>query len=109
MNKKALNILKQFKERLPISVKRHIIEIRCFGSYVREEEKKDSDLDVLVILDRENSQLEEKVFNAAYQLMWEYDFQPLLSVRTISKKHYNFLRDVNSLFYQNLQKEGIVV
>ena len=109
MNKKALNILKQFKKRLPASVKRHIIEVRCFGSYVRGEEKEDSDLDVLVILDREDSQLEEKVFNIAYQLMWDYDFQPLLSVRTMSKKHYDSLRDAHSLFYQNLQKEGIAV
>lgn len=109
MNKKALQILKEFKKRLPTSVKRCIIEIRCFGSYVREEEKEDSDLDVLVILDRESSGLEEKVFDVAYQLMWEYDFQPLLSVRTMSKKHYDFLRSINSLFYQNLQKDGITV
>jgi len=109
MHKKVLNILEQFKQRLPASTKRHIIQIRCFGSYVRGEEKQDSDLDVLVILDRENSQLEEKVFNIAYQLMWDYDFQPLISIRTMSKKHYDFLRDVNSLFYQNVQKEGITV
>lgn len=66
MHKKALKILKQFKERLPASVKRYIIEIRCFGSYVPEAEKEDSDLDILVILYRESSQLEEKVFDVAY-------------------------------------------
>ena len=109
MHKRALKILKQFKERLPGWVKVHIVEIRCFGSYAREEEKEDSDLDILVIVDRESSKLEEEIFDIAYQLMWEYDFQPLLSAKTMSKKHYDFLQNINSLFYQNLQKEGIVV
>ena len=109
MHKRALDILKQFKERLPTWVKMHIVEIRCFGSYAREEEKEDSDLDILVIVDRESSELEKKIFDITYQLMWEYDFQPLLLVKTMSKKHYGFLRNINTLFYQNLQKEGIVV
>ncbi len=76
MHKTALDILKQFKERLPTWIKMHIVEIRCFGSYAREEEKEDSDLDILVIVDRGSSELEEKIFDIAYQLMWEYDFQP---------------------------------
>ena len=109
MHKRALDILRQFKERLPARIKKHVIEIQCFGSYARGEEKEDSDLDVLIIVDRENSKLEKEIFDIAYQLMWEYDFQPLLSVKTMSKKHYDFLRNINSLFYQNLQKEGIVV
>jgi len=41
MHKRALDILKQFKERLPTRIKIHIIEIRCFGSYAREEEKEE--------------------------------------------------------------------
>ena len=109
MRKRALDILRQFKERLPTRIKKHIIEIQCFGSYARGEEKEDSDLDVLVVVDRENIKLEEEIFDVAYQLMWEYDFQPLLSTKTMSKKHYDFLRNINSLFYQNLQKERIVV
>ena len=109
MHRRALDILKQFKQRLPTWIKMHIVEIRCFGSYAREKEKEDSDLDILVIVDRESSELEEKIFDIAYQLMWEYDFQPLFSVKTMSKKHYDFLRNINTLFYQNLQKEGIVV
>jgi predicted nucleotidyltransferase len=109
MHRKALKILKQFKKQLPAWIKMRIVEIRCFGSYARGEEKEDSDLDILVIVDRESSNLEEKIFDIAYQLMWEYDFQPLLSVKTMSKKHYDFLRNTNSLFYQNLQKEGVVV
>jgi hypothetical protein len=40
MRKRALNILKQFKEGLTIWIKMHIIEIRCFGSYAREQESK---------------------------------------------------------------------
>ena len=39
MHKRALDILKQFKQRLPTWIKTHIVEIRCFGSYAREKEK----------------------------------------------------------------------
>ncbi len=47
MRKRALNILKQFKEGLPTWIKMHIIEIRYFDSYAREEEKEDSSLDII--------------------------------------------------------------
>jgi len=47
MHKTALDILKQFKKRLPTWIKMRIIEIRCFGSYAREEEKEDSHLDII--------------------------------------------------------------
>ena len=81
MHKRALEILKQFKERLPIWIKTHIIEIRCFGSYARGEEKGDSDLDILVIVDRESSELEEKMIGSVTQAVIHQSRITVLVVR----------------------------
>lgn len=102
-------ILHELKQKLPPKVRRQIVEMRCFGSYVRGDEQPDSDLDLLIVLREENEGIQELINETVYDTMWNHDFTPLLAVKIISELHYRELRKKNSFFYQNLQQEGVLI
>ncbi len=71
MDKTIIYILKELKEK--ISKKYHINEMRLFGSTGRGDRREDSDIDVLIILPNVNRQIEENLFDIAYDLELEHD------------------------------------
>ena len=108
MEKKARKILESFRQRIPKEASNQIKEIHCFGSYARGEETVDSDLDLLVVLNQDDPKLEEQIEETAYQVMWDYDFHPLITIHFLSQDRYQHLSQVNSLFYQRVSEEGVV-
>ena len=76
-------LLQEFQKRTPEPVHPHIRRLILFGSAAREEDRLESDVDVLVLLDERSQEIEETLREAAYQAMWECDFQRLLSLKTL--------------------------
>ena len=71
MKKKIEQIVSKLKDR--ISGKYSIKEMRVFGSSVRGDRKPESDIDVLVHLFHVNRQIEEDLFDMAYDLELKHD------------------------------------
>jgi predicted nucleotidyltransferase len=109
MNRQAQGILMQFKERLESRLDADLVSIICFGSYARNEETPESDLDVLVVVARKNKMVEDLVREQAYAVMWDHDFKPLLSVKIFSAEEWGQLGQLGTSFYEGLQTEGIGV
>jgi predicted nucleotidyltransferase len=84
-----------------------IEKIVLFGSVARGEDKKESDIDVIIFTNKEEDRLEikddvyTKVMDVVYKHM-EY-----ISAKIISMKHYEKCR--NNSFYTNVDKEGVVI
>ena len=107
MNEKDRNIILELKKRLPDTVRDHIRKVVAFGSRVWGEGTDDSDLDLLILVDRKAPELEVKIEDVAYQVMWDHDFKPILSIKLFTESGYlNLLREGFS-FYKNIEREGV--
>ena len=97
---KAAAITKQFRQA--VEDKYSIIEMKLFGSFARGDYSKTSDIDLMVILAKVDRNIEEDLFNIAYDLELEYDC--IIDVIVLPQNFNN-----NILVYRNIQKEGIAV
>ena len=84
-------------------------KIILYGSYARNKQDDDSDIDFFVIVDETEQNLQKKKYRVAdimAELTLSYDI--LVSITESTYKHY---QDFSNLipFYKNIQKEGIVI
>ena len=68
---------------------------------------KDSDLDLIVLVDEKNSEIENKLDDIAYNVMWDYDFNPIISLKIFSEAHFKSAVERGFSFYRNVEKKGI--
>ena len=109
MSKKIKEILDQFRKKVFSEFSEQIIKIFVYGSCARGEERPDSDLDLLVIVKRKSDSLEEKIKDIAYEIMWEWNFTPLISVEIFEEEYFKRLEKMGSSFYRAIQIEGILL
>jgi len=107
MNETDRNLILEIKKRLPQDVMAHIQKVIAFGSRVRGQGDEDSDLDLLILVDQKTSELEAKIEDIVYQVMWDHDFKPIISIKVFTAVGYrNFLEEGFS-FYKNIEREGV--
>ena len=109
MNRIVNEIGQKFKEKLLSEIPDKVLKIIIFGSYARGEETMDSDLDILVVITEKSKKLEKRIFDIAYEIMWEHNFTPLISLEIMTEEQWQLLKKKNSSFYRNIQKEGIIL
>ena len=71
MDKKIQKIAKELKAK--IGSKYEIDDLKVFGSSARGDRREDSDIDVYVLIPEVNRQIEEDLFDIAYDLELRYD------------------------------------
>ena len=64
---------------------------------------------MLVVLKHDNPHTVELVRDASYGLMWDNDFEFIISLHIMTEDHYNFLRNIRSSFYREITEKGIEV
>lgn len=109
MDERDRNLILEFKRRLPEDVIRSVQKVIAFGSRVRDQKEEDSDLDILVLVDHKTRELESKIEDIAYQVMWDHDFKPIISIKVFTEAGYlNSLKEGFS-FYKTIEREGITL
>lgn len=103
--KHFLNLLK--KE--PEAKQKNVLEIRLFGSYARGEETKDSDVDLLMILENYNSNENHWIASLSDLAMEKVDYNDLLSVMRTSKEHWEEHKRLKTPLYEEIEKDGILL
>ncbi len=98
--RKALQELRQrLLKRFPDT------EIILYGSKARGDDKEFSDIDVLVLLDKEiNSSIEEEIFSISFQI--ELKFDVIFGIIVYSKKFWNSSLGKAMPLHWNVDKEG---
>jgi predicted nucleotidyltransferase len=71
MDAKVLKIASEVKKN--ISAKHKIDDFRIFGSTARGHQDRESDIDIIVILDHADRSIEEELFDIAYEIELKYD------------------------------------
>ncbi len=92
-------------ERLPIKPRLVVL----YGSQARGESTPESDVDLLVVLERDDPGAVEQARNAVYDVMWKHDFIRMISVSILSKKEYEEQRRKGFSFVRNVERDGIVL
>ena len=82
-----------------------ILSAMLFGSRARGEASADSDVDVLVVIDKEDYWVRKEIRYLAAEVWLEYGL--FLSTRVWSRSHWHKLQEMQTLLYRNIQRDGI--
>lgn len=82
-----------------------MVDVRLFGSRARGEARPGSDIDVLVILDTSAPPAFDEARGLGFDILLAHGV--FLSIRVMSRQHWQTLAEMGSLFYRNLERDGI--
>ncbi|MDQ7826157.1 MAG: nucleotidyltransferase domain-containing protein [Candidatus Eremiobacteraeota bacterium] len=102
-------LLLELKRRLVSETPAAVRELIAFGSRARGDADEDSDLDVLLLLDERSPAHEKTLEDCTYQLMWDNDFKPIISLKICSISQFQVALEKEFSFYRNVKKEGIAI
>lgn len=105
MFKKEREILQRISEEL--SADQRILKIIAYGSRIRGDYRGDSDLDVLVIVDRKDKEIRDEILDAFYPYELEADIP--FSVTILSIEELKINEKLGSPFVESIKKEGVVL
>ena len=82
-----------------------LINVLLFGSAARGDVKASSDIDVAVVLNHPTAKDLADARGVAFDIWLSYGV--LLSIRAMSRRSWDALTDMQSLYLQHLQHDGI--
>lgn len=107
MGEKDRQIALELKHRLPPEVRRRLSHLILYGSRARGDATEDSDLDLVALVDAKTPELEEQLEEAAYRVMWDHDFKPIISLKVFAGDRFRMAAEKGYSFYRNVEREGI--
>jgi predicted nucleotidyltransferase len=107
MTERDRDLILELRERLPTEVVAHIKRVIAFGSRIRGQDQEASDLDLLILVDQKSPEVEMKIEDVAYKVMWDHDFRPIISIKVFTDAHYQKFLGEGFSFFRNIEREGV--
>ena len=105
------NVIQEFVKGVNEILGDRVKRIILYGSYARGDFKKGSDIDIMILTDLSDDELSsyrDKVWDFAYDVEYENNFDITLSPLVKNIDRFNYW--LNAMpFYMNVQKEGVVL
>jgi len=102
-------LIEERKQRFPADVQRHIRQMIMYGSRARGDATEDSDLDLVALVDEKTPELEQALDEVAYNLMWDHDFKPIISLKVFAEERFRSAVAKGLSFYRTVEREGVTV
>ena len=109
MNERDRALVIDFKRRLPSEMLRQVKRLIVFGSRARGETTEDSDLDMIALVNEKKPNIEKKLEDIAYQIMENYDFKPIISLKVFEESQFYNAINKGFSFYRHVEEEGVVI
>ena len=109
MNERDRALVIDFKRRLPSEMLRQVKRLIVFGSRARGETTEDSDLDMIALVNEKKLDIEKKLEDIAYQIMENYDFKPIISLKVFEESQFYNAINKGFSFYRHVEEEGVVI
>ncbi|MCI0495532.1 nucleotidyltransferase domain-containing protein [candidate division KSB1 bacterium] len=105
MKAQIRNIVKEFVQEVQGILKTNLVEGYLFGSYTRNEQTPESDIDLLFIVRQFNAQIRNEIssLSSDYSLERDVIISPIIKDVQVWEKNRKF----ETLFYKEIMKDGI--
>lgn len=85
----------------------HIEEIYLFGSRCRDDWRPDSDYDILIVLDKKDRVIIDKLYDAVMDIL--LSTAKLVSLKIFTSSEFNRLKSIPTPFISNVMSKGIKI
>ena len=109
MNDRDHRMLAEFRKRLPDDVQSRLRALLVYGSRARGDATEDSDLDVVALVENKTPEINRKLHDIAYNVMWDFDFTPIMSLRVFPHAQFYDAAQEGMSYYRNVLSEGVAV
>lgn len=106
LSKIEKKIIKAFVKELREKFGENILSIRLFGSKVRGNFTKDSDIDIFILV-REKKDVMDKISDVSSEYFFKTNIP--LSPVIYSLFEYKKNKELGSFFFENVEREGIIL
>ena len=101
-----ISILREYKNIIAQQLGENLISVTLYGSYARGDYNEDSDVDVLLVLNEPATTIERQIiYSTLSDIEAKYD-NIFLTVIVVNEDDYLRIQSLNTLFYQNIVREG---
>lgn len=107
LTKKEQQVLDEFKKEIFQKLKGKVLELKLFGSKARGASKRYSDIDMILVLEKEIKKDRAMISDLTCKLFVKYGVD--LSVKVFSKKEFQYLNDLQTPFMLNIQREAMAI
>jgi predicted nucleotidyltransferase len=94
-----------FRQALQSFLGENLLSLRLFGSRVRGEGTEESDLDVLVVVQKKDRALCRRIVEESLEVDLAYDTN--LAPTILSADEYRQNKQYGTPFYHNVEREGV--
>lgn len=105
MESSIIQVAQEFKQRMQRVYGEQLVKVLLYGSYARGDFHEESDIDLMVVLDKQNFQLFQeicKITEESTPLSLAHNKILAVVPTTLTKfEHYD------SMFFRNIHQEGI--
>lgn len=100
-------LLKRYIEVLTPIYGTHLKSVILYGSYARSDYTKDSDIDIMILLDLTDMEI-KKYRHELSGLTYDFNMYHDIDIKPIAKSEEHFQKWVSAYpFYSNVEKEGV--
>jgi predicted nucleotidyltransferase len=107
LSPKEKKAVREFIEAVRLSYGERIQRAALFGSKVRGDWTKYSDIDILLIADDDKWSFRKDIWMIASGIELEYDL--LLDIRVISAKRWESMKAMQAGLYQNISRDAVPI
>jgi uncharacterized protein len=102
-------IVREVSDTLVARLSESMHALILYGSEARGEAHQDSDVDLIVVLQRDDPGLKRAVQDAAYDVMWQRDFDRIISVYVMSLDEFEKQRRRGFSFIRSVERDGVAL
>lgn len=107
MPKQIENLLQAYRSELSNILDSHIKKVILYGSYARGDFDKDSDIDIMILVDFDDLKMcEDKIIDLTYDFNLEHGTEIMPVVQNIN--HFEHWKNAY-MFYNNVSREGVPI
>lgn len=106
LNKKEKKVITSFVEEIRTKLRNEILSIKLFGSKARGDFTKESDVDIFILVKKRRG-MRDKINDIASDYFLNTNIP--LSPMVCSLYEYKKNRKLGSFFFENIDKEGIIL
>jgi len=98
-------ILEEFACQIRKKLKNNLILIKLFGSKARGDFNKDSDIDILIVVNKKTTTVRDEIYNILFSIDPYYEHK--VSIILFSLYEYQKNEEMRSPFIKHIRLEGI--